>query len=278
MSKEVLRAENLSYAYEGEEKKAVDGVSFSVNAGDFVAILGQNGSGKSTLAKLLNGLYQPTSGKVFVLGMDTSDDNLTWEIRRAAGEVFQNPDNQLVATMVREDVAFGLENIGVKTEEMPERIDRALETVGMKEHENKAPHLLSGGQKQRVAIAGVLAMQPEIIIFDEATAMLDPKGRREVFDTVRRLNLQQHITVCWITHFMEEAAQAGYIYVMQDGQITLQGTPREIFSQAEALRKMRLDVPPITGLCLDLQKAGIPIQPALTVEEMAAEVEKIADA
>ncbi len=266
---------HVSYAYEENVKNAVDDVSFSVEKGAFIAVLGQNGSGKSTLAKLMNGLYQPTAGRVTVCQMDTADEKMTWEIRKKAGMVFQNPDNQLVATVVREDVAFGLENIGVPTEEMPGRIDEALKSVGMTAFADRAPHLLSGGQKQRVAIAGILAMRPEIIIFDEATAMLDPRGRREVFDTVKKLNAEG-MTVIWITHFMEEAAQCGFIYVMHDGKIAFCGTPRVVFEDAEKMRALRLDVPPMAAVAQRLRARGIALpQGILTVSDMVEGVKKL---
>ena len=272
----MIEVQGVTYAYEDGGPLAVDGVSLSVEEGEFTAILGQNGSGKSTLAKLLNGLYQPDEGKVLVMGMDTADEDRIWQIRQAAGMVFQNPDNQLVATIVRDDVAFGLENIGVKTEEMPERIDEALRAVGMEEFIDRAPHLLSGGQKQRVAIAGILAMRPRIIIFDEATAMLDPAGRREVFETVQRLN-REGITVLWITHFMEEAAKCRRIHVMDAGRIVRSGTPQEIFADAEGLRRLRLDVPAIRDLADSLRASGIPVrEDVLQVEDMVQEVKRLA--
>ena len=225
MPEAIITVDHVSFAYEEKGEEAVRDVSLSIPRGAFYAILGQNGSGKSTLAKLMNGLYTPSAGRVTVCGMDTQEEKNTWSIREKAGMVFQNPDNQLVATMVREDVAFGLENIGVPTAEMPARIERALADVGMQAFADRAPHTLSGGQKQRVAIAGVLAMRPEAIIFDESTAMLDPQGRREVLSAVRRLNQEQGITVLWITHFMEEAAQCQTICIMPAGNIVLEGAP-----------------------------------------------------
>ena len=274
----IIEVQNVRYAYEEGGSLAVNGVSFTVEEGEFTAILGRNGSGKSTLAKLLNGLYQPDSGAVLVRGMSTADEAHIWDIRQTAGMVFQNPDNQLVATMVREDVAFGLENTGVATEEMPGRIESALRAVGMEAFMDRAPHLLSGGQKQRVAIAGILAMRPRIIIFDEATAMLDPAGRREVFDTVERLN-REGITILWITHFMEEAARCRKIHVMDGGRIVLSGTPSEIFADAEALRDLRLDVPAMKQLADRLQAQGIPVSgDVLQVEDMVREVKRLAAA
>ena len=272
----IIEVENVRYAYEEDGPLAVNDVSFSVEEGEFTAILGRNGSGKSTLAKLLNGLYQPAEGRVLVMGMDTTDEKHIWDIRQIAGMVFQNPDNQLVATMVREDVAFGLENIGVATEEMPGRIESALRAVGMEAFMDRAPHLLSGGQKQRVAIAGILAMRPRIIIFDEATAMLDPAGRREVFGTVERLN-REGITVLWITHFMEEAARCRRIHVMDGGKIVRSGTPEEIFADAEGLRALRLDVPAMKQLADSLKQQGIPVSDGvLQVEDMVREVKRLA--
>ena len=274
----IIEVQNVRYAYEEGGSLAVNDVSFTVEEGEFTAILGRNGSGKSTLAKLLNGLYQPDSGAVLVRGMSTADEAHIWDIRQTAGMVFQNPDNQLVATMVREDVAFGLENTGVATEEMPGRIESALRAVGMEAFMDRAPHLLSGGQKQRVAIAGILAMRPRIIIFDEATAMLDPAGRREVFDTVERLN-REGITILWITHFMEEAARCRKIHVMDGGRIVLSGTPSEIFADAEALRDLRLDVPAMKQLADRLQAQGIPVSAdVLQVEDMVREVKRLAAA
>ena len=276
MAEPIIVADHVSFSYDDEGPQAVRDVSLTVQRGSFHAILGQNGSGKSTLAKLINGLYTPNEGKVTVCGMDTQDEKNTWEIRRRAGMVFQNPDNQLVATVVNEDVAFGLENIGVPTEEMPGRIEKALRDVGMLEYANRAPHTLSGGQKQRVAIAGVLAMQPEAIIFDESTAMLDPQGRREVMSAVKRLNREQGITVLWITHFMEEAVECEQVHVMHEGQIVLSGTPREVFSDIMKIKPYRLDAPPMARLAQALRSQGMPIrQGVLTVDEMAEEVARL---
>jgi len=271
-----LTVSDLEYRYDPESPPALTGVSFDVPRGQFLAVLGHNGSGKSTLAKLLNGLYLPTGGSVTVSGMDTREDRYTWDIRRTAGMVFQNPDNQLVATQVYDDVAFGLENIGVPTEEMPARIDEALRLTGMYDFRDRAPHLLSGGQKQRVAIAGILAMRPEALILDEATAMLDPQGRKEVLDTVRALNRDAGITVVWITHFMEEAALAGRVLVMDHGRVAMDGTPKAVFSQVDALRALRLDVPPMTRLARLLQERGVPARAdILTVDEMVEEVKRL---
>lgn len=276
MPKPIIAVDHVSFSYEEGGPQAVRDVSLTVEQGAFHAILGQNGSGKSTLAKLINGLYLPSEGTVTVCGMDTKDEEKTWEIRRRAGMVFQNPDNQLVATVVNEDVAFGLENIGVPTEEMPGRIEKALRDVGMSEFANRAPHLLSGGQKQRVAIAGVLAMEPDAIIFDESTAMLDPQGRREVLSAVKRLNREQGITILWITHFMEEAVDCDIAHVMHKGSIALSGTPKEIFSDVQKIKPYRLDVPPMARLAQALRKQGMPIAPGvLTADEMAKEVARL---
>ena len=276
MVEPIISVDHVSFSYEENGPLAVRDVTLSVPKGAFHAILGQNGSGKSTLAKLINGLYVPTEGKVTVCGMDTQDESNTWEIRRRAGMVFQNPDNQLVATVVNEDVAFGLENIGVPTEEMPDRIEKALKDVGMLDFADRAPHLLSGGQKQRVAIAGVLAMQPEAIIFDESTAMLDPQGRKEVLSAVQRLNREMGITVLWITHFMEEAVACDQVHVMHGGGIVLSGSPREILSDAAKVTPYRLDAPPMARLAGQLRKAGMPIKEGiLTVDEMAEEVARL---
>lgn len=276
MPEAMMTVDHVSFQYEEGGPEAVRDVSLAVPRGAFYAILGQNGSGKSTLAKLLNGLYTPSSGDVVIQGMNTRDEKRTWDIRRQVGMVFQNPDNQLVATMVEEDVAFGLENIGVPTAEMPARIEQALSDVGMLSFADRAPHTLSGGQKQRVAIAGVLAMQPQAIVFDEATAMLDPQGRREVLSAVKRLNREKGLTVLWITHFMEETVDCEKIFVMHQGQIVREGTPREIFADARALQPYRLDAPPMARLSQLLREQGMPLpEGILTVDEMAREVGKL---
>ena len=276
MLKNLIEIEDVCFSYEEEGEPAVKHVSLSVPKGAFYAVLGQNGSGKSTLAKLMNGLYKPTSGKVTVYGMDTADEEKTWEIRQRAGMVFQNPDNQLVATVVKDDVAFGLENIGVPHEDMPGRIEQALRDVGMQEFADRSPHHLSGGQKQRVAIAGVLAMRSDIIIFDEATAMLDPKGRQEVFSVVQRLNKSMGLTVVWITHFMEEAALADRVFVMHDGETVLEGTPAEVFAESEKLKECKLRQPPMAELAGMLREKGIEIgRDVLTAEDMVREVKRL---
>ncbi len=275
MEEAILQAKNVSYAYEEGEGLAISDINLSFRRGEMTAVLGHNGSGKSTLAKLLNGLYIPTAGTVTVCGMDTALDDNTWEIRKKAGMVFQNPDNQLVASIVRDDVAFGLENIGVPTEEMPARIEAALRAVGMLDFIDRAPHMLSGGQKQRIAIAGILAMQPQALILDEATAMLDPKGREEVFSIVEKLNREQGITVVWITHFMEEAARCGRVVVMDGGHIVMDGEPQEVFTRAEDMRRMRLDVPPMVALGDLLRSRGMKIsRDAMDIDSMAREVLK----
>lgn len=271
-----ISIENASYTYEEATQPALSGIGLRVRAGEFLAVLGHNGSGKSTLAKLCNALYIPTEGRVVVCGMDTADTEEIWNIRQRAGMIFQNPDNQIVATVVKEDVAFGLENMGVPTEEMLPRIETALASVHMNEYADAAPYMLSGGQKQRVAIAGVLAMEPSVLIADEATAMLDPSGRREVLDTVRKLNRQKGITVVWITHYMEEAAQADRVVVVSDGRVAAEGTPREVFSRVDEMRAMHLDVPPMTALAHELRLRGLPLpEGIMTVDEMAREVEKL---
>lgn len=273
---ERIRVEQAGFTYEEAEEPALASIDMKVQPGEFVAVLGHNGSGKSTLAKLLNALYIPTEGAVVVCGLDTREEGRVWDIRQQAGMIFQNPDNQIVATVVKEDVAFGLENLGVPTEEMPARIETALAAVRMNQFAESAPHMLSGGQKQRVAIAGILAMEPSVIIADEATAMLDPSGRAEVLETIQRLNRHKGITVVWITHFMEEAAQADRVVVINQGRIARQGTPREVFQQIEQMRELHLDVPHMTDLAAELRKAGMPLpEGILTVDEMTEEVCKL---
>lgn len=271
-----VQLSDVSYSYEEQAKPALSGVSAVIEPGEFVAVLGHNGSGKSTLAKLINALFTPSEGTVLVCGYDTKEEKMVWEIRRRAGMIFQNPDNQIVATVVREDVAFGLENLGVPTDEMIPRIESALAAVRMNKYAETAPHMLSGGQKQRVAIAGILAMEPSVIIADEATAMLDPSGRREVLETVRTLNRMKGITVVWITHFMEEAALADRVLVVTDGEIRLSGTPAQVFDQVDTMREMHLDVPHMTALAHSLREEGMPLRDGiLTVEDLAKEVERL---
>jgi len=270
-----MQTENVCYQYEDAERAAVDHVSLKIEKGSFVAVLGHNGSGKSTLAKMMNALYLPTEGKVLVCGLDTADEDEIWNVRRHAGMVFQNPDNQIVANVVREDVAFGLENLGVPQEDMIERIDAALAAVRMTERADRAPHMLSGGQKQRVAVAGVLAMQPEVMILDEATAMLDPSGRADVLKTVRKLNREQGMTVVWITHFMEEAAVADRVVVLDQGKIALDGIPGDVFTQVETIKALGLDVPPMAELAMELRKSGLDLPGGiLTVEDMVKELKQ----
>lgn len=248
---------------------AVDNVSLSVKQGEFIAILGHNGSGKSTLAKHFNAILYPTEGTVFVDGMDTRDDEKLWDVRREAGMVFQNPDNQIIGQIVEEDVGFGPENLGVPTEEIWQRVEESLKAVGMYEFRKYAPGKLSGGQKQRVSIAGVIAMHPKCIVLDEPTAMLDPLGRKEVIRAVRALNDVEEITVILITHYMEEIIHADKVFVMDQGKIALQGTPREIFSQVEKLKELRLDVPQVTMLAHELREKGLDIpEGILTKEEL----------
>ena len=269
----MIECRNLVFKYtvseNQEEKIAINDVNLQITEGEFIAILGHNGSGKSTMAKHMNALLIPTDGKMLVNKMDTSDMNNLWNVRETAGMVFQNPDNQLVATIVEEDVAFGPENLGVPPEEIRKRVDEALERVGMSEYKKHAPHLLSGGQKQRIAIAGILAMQPKCIIFDEPTAMLDPSGRKEVLDTIIDLNRNYGITVILITHYMDEAAKADRIVVMDKGKLILDGKPRDVFSNVEKMKNIGLDVPQVTELSYELQKAGINIDTRiLDVNEM----------
>ena len=271
---EIIRTENLQYAYPADEGAepvlALKGVDLTIEQGSFVVVLGHNGSGKSTLAKTLNGVLLPCGGHVYVEGMDTLDEHLLLAIRRTVGMVFQNPDNQIVANVVEEDVAFAPENLGVPTAEIRRRVDDALAAVGMTEFARHAPHLLSGGQKQRVAIAGVIAMEPECIVLDEATAMLDPAGRREVLDTVHRLNRQRGITVVHITHHMSEAEDADRVIVMNDGVVAMDGTPRDIFSRVEELRSLGLAAPDTVELLHRLNGHGMSLPlTAITVDECA---------
>ena len=266
----LIEIQNVSYAYEDAAAKALNNVSLTINDGEFVAVVGHNGSGKSTLAKHLNALLLPTEGKVLVDGMDTADEADTLSIRQRVGMVFQNPDNQLVTTIVEEDVAFGPENIGVPGNEIRTRVDRALAAVGMEKYAHSAPNMLSGGQKKRIAIAGMLAMQPKVLVLDEATAMLDPKGRRDIIDLVTKLHKENGITVVMITQYMEEAIGADRVAVMSGGELILEGTPKEVFSQDELLHKHRLDVPVMQQLAnrLNARGANLP-KSILSVEEMA---------
>lgn len=266
----VIRIENLTYKYDDEKNKnAVDDVNLSIEEGEFVVIIGHNGSGKSTLAKHFNGIFLPTEGDVYVKDMNTKSDELIWDIRQSAGMVFQNPDNQIVATVVEDDVAFGPENLGIEKSEIRRRVDEALGLVRMTEFAKRQPHNLSGGQKQRVAIAGIIAMSPDCIIFDEPTAMLDPRGRKEVVDTIIRLNKEQGKTIVHITHYMDEATEADRVIVMEEGRIIMEGKPREIFSKVKELKDLGLDVPQMTDLAYELIEEGVPLsKEILTVEEM----------
>ena len=256
-----------------ETKRAVDGVELDVKKGDFVAILGHNGSGKSTLAKHINALLLPNEGEVWVAGMNTKEEDHVWDIRQSAGMVFQNPDNQIIGTVVEEDVGFGPENMGVPTEEIWTRVEEALKAVGMYKYRKHSPNRLSGGQKQRVAIAGIVAMHPQCIVLDEPTAMLDPNGRKEVIRAVRALNMVEDITVLLITHYMEEVVHADKVIVMDEGKVVMQGTPKEIFSRVEELKSYRLDVPQVTLLAHELKKKGLPLSDGiLTIEELVNEL------
>lgn len=281
---EMIQTDKLVHEYirrneEGEVEsisRAVDGVTLEVNKGDFVAILGHNGSGKSTLAKHINGLLEPTEGTVWVNGLDTKKEENIWKVRQSAGMVFQNPDNQIIASIVEEDVGFGPENIGVPTEEIWKRVEESLKAVGMLEYRAHSPNKLSGGQKQRVAIAGIMAMKPDCIVLDEPTAMLDPNGRKEVIRTVRELNKREKVTVLLITHYMEEVIRADRVIVMDDGKIVMQGTPREVFSRVEELKKYRLDVPQVTELAYELKKSGVPLPDGvLSIEEFMEAMDRV---
>ena len=269
----IIEVKNVTYRYDEDSKiqeAALDGVSLEVERGSFVAVIGHNGSGKSTLAKHLNALFLPSEGTVIVDGIDTHNEEAVWQIRRTAGMVFQNPDNQMVATVVEEDVAFGLENIGVPSPEIRKRVDEALETVGMTKYAKSSPYHLSGGQKQRISIAGVLAMQPKVIIFDEVTAMLDPVGRAGIIETAKKLNKELGITIINITHYMEESIDADMIYVMNDGKCVAHGKPRELFQRVEFLTELGLTVPIATQLAYSLNKAGVDIPcNLLTIDELA---------
>lgn len=273
----IIKTQDLVFEYIRRDEEgnvegittAIDKVSLDVQEGDFIAILGHNGSGKSTLAKHINAILYPTEGTVWVDGMDTADDNKLWEIRQEAGMVFQNPDNQIIGQVVEEDVGFGPENLGVPTKEIWERVEESLKAVGMYEFRKYSPNKLSGGQKQRVSIAGVIAMHPKCIILDEPTAMLDPNGRREVIRAVRALNDVERITIVLITHYMEEIIYANKVFVMDKGSIAMEGTPREIFSQVERLKELRLDVPQVTLLAHELRKSGLNIpEGILTTQEL----------
>ncbi|HBE9877958.1 TPA: energy-coupling factor transporter ATPase [Clostridioides difficile] len=271
----IVKVNNISFEYITDEAKlkAIDNLSLDVKKGEFVAIIGHNGSGKSTLSKNLNAILMPTEGNILIDGMNTKEEERLWDIRQTAGMVFQNPDNQIVATIVEEDVAFGPENLGIEPKEIRRIVEESLKSVGMYDLRDRQPHLLSGGQKQRVAIAGIIAMRPKCIIFDEATAMLDPSGRKEVMKTIKRLNKEENITVIHITHFMEEAVEADRVVVMEKGKKILEGTPREVFSKIKLLKEIGLDVPCMTELSSLLIEEGINISgDILTVDEMVMEL------
>ena len=276
---EIIRGQDLVYDYtvqtedgaEPEVRRALDHLDIAIEKGSFVAILGHNGSGKSTLAKLINGIYTPTEGTLLVEGIDTRNEEQIWEVRRTAGMVFQNPDNQIIANVVEEDVGFGPENMGIPTEEILVRVDKALEAVGMTAFREASPNRLSGGQKQRVAIAGVLAMKPDCIVLDEPTAMLDPNGRKEVIKTIHELNKKENITILLITHYMEEAVDADRIIVMNDGQMAMDGTPAEIFSRIEELKALELDVPQVTELAWKLKQKGAALPDGILHKEELVE-------
>ena len=280
----IVEAKNLTFEYIRRDEEgnvegittAVDNVNIDIKAGDFVAVLGHNGSGKSTFAKHLNALVMPTEGTVYVDGMDTKDSGNTLSIRQTAGMVFQNPDNQIVGTLVDEEVGFGPENIGVPTEEIWERVEKSLKAVGMYQVCSSSPNKLSGGQKQRVAIAGIVAMKPKCIVLDEPTAMLDPLGRKEVLNVLHELNRKENVTIILITHYMEEVIDADYVYVMDGGKLVMDGTPRQIFTQVEMLKSMRLDVPQVTELAYELKKAGLPIKDGIIRnEELVEELKRL---
>jgi energy-coupling factor transport system ATP-binding protein len=269
----MIKSENVEFKYERSEgvTEVLKGINLHIKDGEFVVLMGHNGSGKSTFAKLLNGILLPNAGSLYVAGMDTRDDANLWSIREKAGMIFQNPDNQIVATIVEEDIAFGPENLGVPSEEIRERVNRVLKIVDMDGYHKRPPHMLSGGQKQRIAIAGVLAMQPACIILDEPTAMLDPSGREEVMKIIMKLNKEEKMTVILITHFMDEAIYADRLLVIDEGKIHLEGKPREVFSKVEAMQKIGLDVPEVTKLASALKASGLAIDDQIiTNEEMVA--------
>lgn len=280
----IIKARNLIHEYirrneEGEVEsinRAVDGVSLDIQEGDFIAILGHNGSGKSTFAKHINSILVPTEGTVWVNGMDTKNDEELWKIRQTAGMVFQNPDNQIIGTVVEEDVGFGPENIGVPSDEIWTRVEESLKAVGMYDYRTHSPNKLSGGQKQRVAIAGVMAMKPKCIVLDEPTAMLDPNGRKDVIDTVRRLNKEEKVTVILITHYMDEVIHADKVFVMDHGKVVMEGNPQQIFAQVEKLKEYRLDVPQVTELAYELRKNGLKLpEVVLTSQELVTALKQL---
>lgn len=280
----IVQAKDLTFEYIRRDEEgnvevittAVDNVNIDIKAGDFVAVLGHNGSGKSTFAKHLNALVMPTEGTVYVDGMDTKDADNTLKVRQTAGMVFQNPDNQIVGTLVDEEVGFGPENIGVPTEEIWERVEKSLKAVGMYKFRNASPNKLSGGQKQRVAIAGIVAMKPKCIVLDEPTAMLDPLGRKEVIHVLHELNKKEGVTIILITHYMEEVIDADHVFVMDNGKVVMEGTPRQIFSQVDKLKELRLDVPQVTELAYELKKEGLPVKDGIIRnEELVEEIKRL---
>lgn len=280
----IVQAKDLTFEYIRRDEEgnvegittAVDNVNIDIKAGDFVAVLGHNGSGKSTFAKHLNALVMPTEGTVYVDGMDTKDADNTLKVRQTAGMVFQNPDNQIVGTLVDEEVGFGPENIGVPTEEIWERVEKSLKAVGMYKLRNASPNKLSGGQKQRVAIAGIVAMKPKCIVLDEPTAMLDPLGRKEVIHVLHELNKKEGVTIILITHYMEEVIDADHVFVMDNGKVVMEGTPRQIFSQVDKLKELRLDVPQVTELAYELKKEGLPVKDGIIRnEELVEEIKRL---
>lgn len=280
----IVQAKDLTFEYIRRDEEgnvegittAIDNVNIDIKAGDFVAVLGHNGSGKSTFAKHLNALVMPTEGTVYVDGMDTKDAENTLKVRQTAGMVFQNPDNQIVGTLVDEEVGFGPENIGVPTEEIWERVEKSLKAVGMYKFRNASPNKLSGGQKQRVAIAGIVAMKPKCIVLDEPTAMLDPLGRKEVIHVLHELNKKEGVTIILITHYMEEVIDADHVFVMDNGKVVMEGTPRQIFSQVDKLKKLRLDVPQVTELAYELKKEGLPVKDGIIRnEELVEEIKRL---
>lgn len=280
----IVQAKNLTFEYIRRDEEgnvegittAVDNVNIDIKAGDFVAVLGHNGSGKSTFAKHLNALVMPTEGTVYVDGMDTKDADNILKVRQTAGMVFQNPDNQIVGTLVDEEVGFGPENIGVPTEEIWERVEKSLKAVGMYKFRNASPNKLSGGQKQRVAIAGIVAMKPKCIVLDEPTAMLDPLGRKEVINVLHELNQKEGVTIILITHYMEEVIDADHVFVMDGGKLVMEGTPSQVFSQVDKLKSLRLDVPQVTELAYELKKAGLPVKDGIIRnEELVEELKRL---
>ena len=278
MNNVIIDARDVSFRYEGGLSDAVSHLSLKVYEGEFVAVLGRNGCGKSTLAKLMNALLLPTSGEIIVNGVKAANEDECYEVRKSCGMVFQNPDNQIVTTIVEEDCAFGLENLGVEPTLIRQRVDEALAAVGMAKHAHSSPAMLSGGQKQRVAVAGVLAMRPRIIVFDESTAMLDPIGRRDVFALAKRLNREEGITIVWITHFMEEAVQADRVVVMDHGRIALEDTPHQVFARMDKLLSLGLDVPEMMKLSARLRASGLKLpRGIMTVDEMTESLENLRD-